>query len=651
MKKVAIDDFARIRRLSDLTASPDGTRAAVTVNTANLDKNRYENSIWLYEDGRMRRLTGGTDGKKPLWLDDENILFPADRAGEVEKGEKRTVYNRISIHGGEAERAFSIPMQVNALALYKDGKYLALATCDNAPADREEDKGYSVFDELPFWFNGRGVINKLRSRLYIVDVEADAQEPLTEPLFDTHGFAWDKESDRLCWWGNAFENLNDHRDQIFLRQPDGAVVEVPLGGRYSVSACAFSLGRLIFLASTGEKMGTSENEKIYCADPETGAFAEWLAPDVSFGSSVSSDVHGGGASLVGRPEGVYHTETLGFRSHICLLDADGIRTLTPETSCVDALDERNGTIYYVAMARNGLQELYVQKPGEEAACVSSFNADYLSEHALSDMEYFTFVDHDGVEIDGWVLPPADLEAGRTYPAILDVHGGPRVVYGEVYFHEMQYWAAQGYYVFFCNPRGGAGKGDDFADILGDNYGVRDYDDLMEFTDEVLKRYPQIDSARLGMTGGSYGGFMANWIVGHTDRFAAVASQRSISNYISKCLTTDIGYYHNLSAIQADPWTSFDKMWAHSPLKYADKAVTPTLFIQSDEDYRCWMGDAVQMLQALLLHGVPAKMCLFHGENHELSRSGAPKNRVSRLREITEWMDKYCKKEAQEEDPA
>ena len=165
---------------------------------------------------------------------------------------------------------------------------------------------------------------------------------------------------------------------------------------------------------------------------------------------------------------------------------------------------------------------------------------------------------------------------------------------------------------------------------------------MEFTDEVLRRYPQIDAKRLGMTGGSYGGFMANWIVGHTDRFAAVASQRSISNYLSKCLTTDIGYYHNLSAIQADPWTSFDKMWAHSPLKYADKAVTPTLFIQSDEDYRCWMGDAIQMLQALLLHGVPAKMCLFHGENHELSRNGKPKNRVGRLSEITQWMDKYCK---------
>ncbi len=642
MKTVAIDDFARIKRLSDLTVSPDGTRAALTVNSANLERNRYENQIWLYEEGRMRRLTGGTDGKKPLWLDDETILFPADRDGEVEKDEKRTVYNRISIFGGEAERAFDIPLQVNSLALRRDGTFLALATFDNTPEDREEDKGYSVFDELPFWFNGRGVINKLRGRLYVVDAEKGTQEPLTSPLFDTEGYVLDRERDLLCWWGVEFESRNDHKERLFLRRADGTVLEVPLGGRYSVSGCAFALGGLLFLASTGEKMGTSENEKVYLADLETGAFREILAPDVSFGSSGGSDVHSGGPSMVGRPEGLYHVETLGFRSHICLLDEAGIRVLTPGTSCVDALAEKNGVLFFTGMEKSGLQELYIQRPGEEPARVSDFNGAYLRERDLPSLEYFAFTDRDGVEIDGWVLPPVGPEEGKTYPAILDVHGGPRVVYGEVFFHEMQYWAAQGYYVFFCNPRGGSGKGDAFADILGDNYGVRDYDDLMEFTDEVLRRYPQIDPRRLGMTGGSYGGFMANWIVGHTDRFAAVASQRSISNYLSKCLSTDIGYYHNLSAIQADPWTSFEKMWEHSPLKYADRAKTPTLFIQSDEDYRCWMGDAVQMLQALLLHGVPARMCLFHGENHELSRSGSPKNRVSRLREITGWMDKYLK---------
>ena len=207
---------------------------------------------------------------------------------------------------------------------------------------------------------------------------------------------------------------------------------------------------------------------------------------------------------------------------------------------------------------------------------------------------------------------------------------------------MQLWASEGYFVFFCNPRGGDGRGNEFADIRGKRYGVWDYNDLMEFTDHVLQSYPQIDPARVGMTGGSYGGFMANWIVGHTDRFAAVASQRSIANFISKCLTTDIGYYHNLCAVQSDPWNSPEEIWNRSPLKYADKCTTPTLFIQSDEDYRCWMADALQMFTALRMHGVPTRVCLFHGENHELSRNGKPKHRVRRLKEITRWFDRYLK---------
>ena len=643
MKKVAIDDFAIIKRLSDLTVSPDGNKAAFTVNVANMDKNKYENNIWLYDNGKIRRLTGGNDGRRPMWEDDENILFPSDRGGEKEKGKPLTVYNRISIYGGEAEKAFAIPLQVNNLTKYKPGKYIAACTFDNAAEEKKEEKGYTVFDELPFWFNGRGIINKLRSRLYIVDINENTQEPLTAPLFDCNGSAYNEDTDTLIYWGNEFTSLNDHKCQFYVRNmATGEVKQIILPEKLGINTAAFTCGTVIAFGTTGEKMGTSENSKVYEIDIENGTVAEIMAPDRTLSNTVGSDVHGGGRGMLARPEGLYHIETLGYKSHICLLTKDGITNLTPESSCVDAFDEKNGTLFYLGMPRNGLPELFVKKPGEDSVCVSNFNTEYLNEHSIADLEFFTFVDKDGVEIDCWVMKPIGHEEGKMYPGILDVHGGPRVVYGEVFFHEMQYWANEGYYVFFCNPRGGAGKGDDFADILGDNYGVRDYNDLMEFVDAVLKRYPQIDAKKLGMTGGSYGGFMANWIVGHTDRFAAVASQRSISNYLSKCLTTDIGYYHNLSAIQADPWTSFDKMWEHSPLKYADKAVTPTLFIQSDEDYRCWMGDAIQMLQALLMHGVPAKMCLFHGENHELSRNGKPKNRVGRLDEITKWMDKYCK---------
>jgi len=196
-------------------------------------------------------------------------------------------------------------------------------------------------------------------------------------------------------------------------------------------------------------------------------------------------------------------------------------------------------------------------------------------------------------------------------------------------------------VFFCNPRGSDGRGDEFADIRG-KYGTIDYQDLMKFTDLVLEKYPQIDKGRIGVTGGSYGGFMTNWLIGHTDRFQCAVSQRSISNWISKFGTTDIGYYFNADQIQSTPWDNMEKMWFHSPLKYADRAVTPTLFLHSEEDYRCWLAEGLQMFTALKYHGVDARFCLFRGENHELSRSGKPRHRVRRLEEMTNWFETYLK---------
>lgn len=163
---------------------------------------------------------------------------------------------------------------------------------------------------------------------------------------------------------------------------------------------------------------------------------------------------------------------------------------------------------------------------------------------------------------------------------------------------------------------------------------------MDFTDLILEKYPAIDSEKLGVMGGSYGGFMTNWIIGHTQRFAAACSQRSISNWVSKFGITDIGYYFNSDQQQATPWENFDHFWEVSPLKHAPNAKTPTLFIHSDEDYRCHYSCAMQMHTALKLHGVTSRLVLFHGENHELSRSGKPKERIRRLKEIENWFDKY-----------
>ena len=258
-------------------------------------------------------------------------------------------------------------------------------------------------------------------------------------------------------------------------------------------------------------------------------------------------------------------------------------------------------------------------------------------------ETLYFLNTDGVDIDGFVMKPVGYEPGKRYPGILHIHGGPKMVFGPGFHHEMQLWAVSGFFVCYCNPRGSCGKGNAFADLQG-KYGEVDFRDLMEFTDEVLRRYPEIDADRMGVAGGSYGGFMTNWVIGHTDRFRCAVSQRSIANYVGDYLLSDIGYYYVPDQQLGTIWEHPERLWKASPLTYADRVKTPTLFIHADKDYRCTLANGLEMFAALKLHGVESKLCMFYGENHGLSREEKPSNRISRLSEILHWMEEHLKEE-------
>ncbi|MBQ6891013.1 MAG: S9 family peptidase, partial [Clostridia bacterium] len=274
----------------------------------------------------------------------------------------------------------------------------------------------------------------------------------------------------------------------------------------------------------------------------------------------------------------------------------------------------------------------------EAKRLTDFNGSAIEDRYIAQPEPLS-IKSEGLTIEGWVFKPFGYDPAQRYPAVFDIHGGPKTVYGPVFYHEMQYWAGKGYFVFFCNPKGSDGGDNAFADIRG-GYGDVDYKNLMAFCDAVLAAYPTIDPKRVCETGGSYGGFMTNWIIGHTDRFCCCASQRSISNWLSFCGVSDIGNYFAPDQTGGDLYDDPATLWAQSPLKYAKNVKTPTLFIHSDEDYRCPLEQGLQMFSALVDRGIPARLCLFHGENHELSRSGKPLHRLRRLREITAWFDKY-----------
>ncbi|MBX6724058.1 MAG: S9 family peptidase, partial [Dactylosporangium sp.] len=279
--------------------------------------------------------------------------------------------------------------------------------------------------------------------------------------------------------------------------------------------------------------------------------------------------------------------------------------------------------------------------GTGAARRTGLNDALFEETGLSVPEHFTYEGEGGQELDAWIMKPLGLSEGERAPLVLEIHGGPHTAYGHCFFHEFQVLAARGMGVLFTNPRGSTGHGEAFTRACVGDWGGQDYRDIMAGVDAALKRYAWIDPDRLGVTGGSYGGYMTNWIVGQTDRFRAAVTQRSISNLYSMYGTSDIGFHFNRRELgEAELWEAEERIMERSPIRYARNVATPLLIIHSEEDYRCPMEQAEQFYVALKRLGKTVEFLRFAGETHELSRSGKPANRKERLERMAAWFERY-----------
>ncbi len=661
MKHVAIDHFTRYLFPSSLKAR--GNYVAFIGKRASVEDNKYSSDIYLFDGAAVHPLTSSGEVQSLYWLGD-SLIFPDIRKGKdkerIEKKLPFTVLQRLDLGFGEAQEFARFPMSVTDIVFISEDEYFFTATYDpmverlscedeeKAVKALKEEGDYIVLDEIPFWHNGRGITNKKRNRLYrCCGGEVTA---VTDPFTDVLSFKFDEESRDLVFIARRFTDKMDTSNRLYLLRGNDAPADISFEKEdFDHQNFIFVAANTILLQGTDRKeYGLNQNGDFFLYNYISGEkITIDNSHDYNGGNSVGSDVKmaGGHEPDWQLQDGVvYFIETIDDSSHIMSIDLRSrkIGRVTKAGGLIQDFVLCGTSFVAIAMRGNDGPELYrIEKDGSETR-LTTMNAGAIEGYEVSTPETLTFTNEVGDTIRGWIMKPVDFDPNAKYPVILDIHGGPKTVYGSVFFHEMQYWAACGYAVIFCNPTGSDGKGARFADIRG-KYGTVDYRDIMTFVDTCLARNPWMDADRMGVTGGSYGGFMTNWIIGHTDRFKAAASQRSISNWLSKSNTTDIGYYFNADQIGATPWSDPEKLWWHSPLKYADRVRTPTLLLHSDEDYRCWLAEGIQMFTALKYHGVEARMCIFRGENHELSRSGLPKHRVRRLEEITSWFDEHLKK--------
>ncbi len=298
------------------------------------------------------------------------------------------------------------------------------------------------------------------------------------------------------------------------------------------------------------------------------------------------------------------------------------------------------TIWMMAIRDMSGGEFYKvnRKTGEEKL-LTNFNLHLDDEYEYSWPYSCDFINSAGDEINGWIMKPNGYEEGKKYPAVLFIHGGPEAAYGPLMSHEMAVMCSQGYGVMYCNPTGSEGKGGDFGDIRT-RWGTIDYTDLMEFVDAAIAQNSWIDEERLAVTGGSYGGIMTNWIISHNNRFKAAISDRGVSNLLSDYCLSDIGFACNTDIYNTTPWEDPELLWEQSALKHAPNIKTPVLFIHGVDDFRCPYDNALQLHSAIQYFGGISRVFAVKGETHELCRSGAPVNRVRRLAEMVNWLEKY-----------
>ena len=651
MKPIAIDEFCRLTFLSSPAFSPDGKTACFAASTANKEKNLYESNLWVRRGGRLRQLTGGGKERSFVWLDDETVLFAADR-DESKEPTLTSKYYSIRVDGGEAKLAYTCPVPVERVIPLPGGDLLAVATVYPGWEDlykgdkklaakylkqRKENEDYEEVSQNPWWWNGATFTRGAYSALYRYDAKKKALSPITPRGMDVSEVELARDGSVVYYsLLDVSVPVPRHFEGMTLCRTRLATGETSLIAESRPDFCiqGYALGATkLFLFVADGKYGMNTDPDFYTADLDGANCALAAKYGESIGSSVGTDIRlGGGRQYKAVGDALYFVSTLFDSARLYKFEGGAISAVLDREGSVDCFDvSGQGEILAVALWDMRAQELYDGRGRR----LSSFNQAALAGRYVAAPEPLR-CENAGHEVHGFVLKPFGFEKGKKYPVIFDIHGGPKTVYGPVFCHEMQYWAGKGYFVIFCNPTGSDGRGA-FMDIRG-HYGDTDFEDLMAFCDAALDAWPEMDRGNVFETGGSYGGFMTNWIIGHTDRFRACASQRSICNWFSMAGVSDIGYDFTQDQTAGNIWSAPEAMWRQSPLKYADRAKTPTLFIHSFEDYRCPIDQGYQMFSALLRNGVESKMVLFRGENHELSRSGKPKHRLKRLSEITAWFD-------------
>jgi len=642
LRPVKPRDLRKFTFISDPQMSPDGSKVAYVHTTLDYEENDYVKHIWLHDvvTGSDSQFTFGS-GKDsyPRWSPSGTKLLFLSSGREPES--KNELYV-INVSGGEAKKVASLETGVSNPIWSPDEKTVLFSSRVWEP--EKPDTDVVVVNRIWFKLNGVGMFAGKRVHLFTVKSTGGKPKQVTKGEFDVGAYTWSPDSKEIAYVTNKSpEQDRTHiRDIYVIPAKSGEATKIT-DSIHEISSISWSKHGIAYFGSDFHNRG-STNTDIWVMKPNEEPVNITKEFDRSLERGIGSDLRISTPSPapVWSPEGDEIYFKTGEVSHSNIYKVNtGSKQVTKLTEGV-TVDGFSYSADFKHVAYNAMTaaepcELYV-----DGKKVTKFNAKHLKNLHLSTPEQYTWVNELGESIEGWVMKPVGFNEDEKYPTILQIHGGPLGIYGEGIYQEFQLMTSDGYVVIYTNPRGSGGYGEDYASTLNGRHGTVDYRDVIDFTEDAIERFSFIDADRLGVTGGSYGGYLTNWIITQTDMFKAAVACRSTCNRYSHHGYSDFGFKHGESGNMGYPWRDEDKLLSQSPLRYAENVKTPTLFIHSENDLRCPIQQGEEFFVALMELGVDTELVRFPDETHELSRSGKPKHREERFQHILRWFDKYLK---------
>jgi dipeptidyl aminopeptidase/acylaminoacyl peptidase len=632
---VTAEDYFAFETAGDPHISPDGKSAAYTVTTIDQKTNRRTSRIWVVAlDGSQSPVpytAEGVSSNSPRWSPDGKFLAFISARGVAGTNEpQRPQIWLLSRDGGEARRLTNLENGISAIEWSPDSSHLTGLTRTGPPPSKNSDVRH--YTHSNYKFNDTGWFDEKRSHVVVIDAKTGASKQVTDgDNWNDSDPHWSPDSTRIAFVSNrtGHEFDGDHNSDVWVISANGGALtkisdhEGPdRSPRWSPDG-----KRIAFLGAADEE----DQPLIYVASSEGGK---------------STAINGNFDQVTGEMEwaengrAIYFDSGVKGETHVYRMDAatGAVKPLTQGPRNVHAFSTHENRMVYLSNDFEHLDDVYVNDSGKERK-LTNLNANLWSKLEMAKVERVPYKAADGLEIDGYLVKPVGFDPSKKYPMVLSIHGGPAGMYGVDWYHEFQVYAGRGWAVFFCNPRGSTGYGHKFQRAVAHEWGGKAYTDIMTGVETVLKQNPWIDRERLGVTGGSYGGFMTNWIVTQTNMFKAAVTLRSISNFVSDDGTRDGAYGHERD-FGGDIFHNFDEYWKYSPLHYVQNVKTPTLVLHSDNDYRVPIEQGEQWFRALQRYHVTSEIVFFPRENHNLTRTGEPKHLVESLNWQCYWFDRF-----------